>query len=230
MPRLVIISDTHNQHSLLDLPNGDILIHAGDFSGTGTARQVAAFIEWFSSRPHPHKVLIAGNHDLTLHEGYYEQMWWRFHRAREDDAAIRALVEEKQRGGALHYLLDREVEAAGLRIYGAPWQPEFCGWAFNLPRGEESARKWAAIPAGVDVLVTHGPPLGALDRLASGERVGCADLAREVFGRVRPRVHAFGHIHESYGVVDVQGVRCVNASSCDLGYHITQPPIVVDLP
>jgi len=229
MPRLVLISDTHNQHRQLTLPDGDVLIHCGDFTGTGTARQVEDFVDWFVARPHPHKVLIAGNHDVTLHASFYERHWRRFHRAREDAAAIRARLDAHARAGALHYLLDREVTAAGLRIYGAPWQPEFCGWAFNLPRGAESARVWAAVPAGLDVLVTHGPPLGALDRVSNGERVGCADLAREVFGRARPRVHAFGHIHESHGALDVQGVRCVNASSCDLSYAPTQAPLVVDL-
>ena len=34
------------------------------------------------------------------------------------------------------YLEDSSIQIYGLKIYGTPWQPEFCGWAFNLPRGQ----------------------------------------------------------------------------------------------
>ena len=229
MPRLVIISDTHNQHAQLKIPEGDLLIHAGDFSGTGTLKQTVSFIDWLTAQPHAHKIFIAGNHDLTLQAELYERSWRRFHRERADDAAIRDYIEQKERAGALHYLRDREITAAGLRIYGSPWQPEFYDWAFNLPRGPQIAQIWSKIPARVDVLVTHGPPFGILDRVASGERVGCEDLAREVLGRVRPRVHAFGHIHEGYGVVEREGIRFVNASCCDLDYAPLQAPVVLDV-
>ncbi len=58
------------------------------------------------------------------------------------------------------YLEDSETTINGIRIWGSPWQPEFGGWAFNLPRGEECLEKWEMIPEGIDVLITHGPPIG----------------------------------------------------------------------
>lgn len=120
--------------------------------------------------------------------------------------------------------------AGGLpvRIYGSPWQPEFCGWAFNLPRGPLLAAKWQAIPEDTDILITHGPPLDILDRNRGDERTGCADLAQHV-KRVRPRLHVFGHIHDSYGTLVLDGTTFVNACACDYDYEPVNPPIVVEL-
>ena len=75
-------------------------------------------------------------------------------------------------------------------------QPEFGGWAFNLQRGKPCHEKWVKIPEGVDILITHGPPIGHGDLCRNGLRAGCVDLLREVQERVRPKYHLFGHIHE----------------------------------
>lgn len=62
--------------------------------------------------------------------------------------------------------------------------------------GDLLAQRWAQIPEDTDILITHGPPLGFGDRVDSGEHVGCEDLLRRV-QQVRPKLHLFGHIHES---------------------------------
>jgi hypothetical protein len=126
------------------------------------------------------------------------------------------------------YLQDEAVEIEGLRIWGSPWQPEFLDWAFNLPRGAALREKWDRIPSGTDVLITHGPPQGVLDRVDEGRREGCADLLNAV-ARVRPRLHLFGHIHEGYGCLERDGTTFVNASICDRAYRPVNPPVVVDL-
>lgn len=118
-----------------------------------------------------------------------------------------------------------------ISVYGSPWQPEFCDWAFNVPRGPSCRAFWKKIPEGVDVLVTHGPPLGRGDLcLPAKHRAGCADLLDEVEKRVRPRLHVFGHIHESYGASFDGKTLYVNASTCTLQYAPFNPPIVVELP
>ena len=73
----------------------------------------------------------------------------------------------------------------------------FCDWAFNLPRGEKCLEKWDLIPEGVDVVMTHGPPIGHGDlcRIDKG-RAGCVDLLLTLQNRVKPKFHVFGHIHE----------------------------------
>lgn len=208
MPRLVLLSDTHGHHEALRVPEGDVLVHAGDFCTSGKERQARAFARWLARQPHPHKIVIAGNHDRCL----------------EIDIGLGDQLFE----GAT-YLLDREATAAGLRFYGSPWQPEFLSWAFNLPRGEPLRAVWSKIPAGVDVLVTHGPPFGVLDRTYDGLWVGCEEL-RMAVDRVQPRLHVFGHIHEGAGTHTEGRTLFANASVCTLAYEPTNPVLVVDVP
>ena len=78
--RFVCISDTHNKHDALSLPDGDVLLHAGDFSGVGSPKEVAAFAQWFSSQEKfAHKIVIAGNHDVTFDVAGYVQSNRGFH-------------------------------------------------------------------------------------------------------------------------------------------------------
>ncbi len=205
--RIVCISDTHGLARGIAVPDGDLLVHAGDLSAHGEPQQVAAEARWLRSLPHRHKVVIAGNHDFLFERS---------------PSAARALME------GLVYLEDEETEILGLRIYGSPWQPEFCGWAFGLPRGPEIRAKWDRIPAGIGLLVTHGPPMGIGDLTTYGEHVGCADLLEGV-RRVRPRWHVFGHIHEGRGVTEAEGTTFVNASVCTASYRPTNVPIVLDV-
>ena len=212
MPRLVFISDTHGTRP--ELPEGDILCHSGDFTVAGGALQATEFFRWFSSQPHPHKVFIAGNHDWCM---------------QDYPASMATLLE---RYPQITYLRDSETTVGGLRIYGSPWQPTFHDWAFNLPRnGPEITERWRAIPEGVDVLLTHGPAYGTLDRVqqAGGIHVGCSVLRQEL-KRIRPKIHAFGHIHEGYGIVERDGLINVNAAICDLGgFWVAHDPITVDI-
>lgn len=203
--KLVLMSDTHTMHDRIYVPDGDVLVHAGDFSGRGSEEEARRFADWFNRQPHRWKVVIAGNHDVAL----------------EKDPTLGPRLF----GDA--YLCDSEVEIEGLRFYGAPWQPEFCNWAFNVERGPAIAEKWALIPAGIDVLVTHGPPAGIGDR-CSGGHVGCYDLAAAV-SRVKPRMHVFGHIHEGYGTYQQGGIQFVNASVCTGRYEPVNAAWVVEL-
>jgi Icc-related predicted phosphoesterase len=206
--RIVCLSDTHNLHDRVAVPDGDLLLHAGDATMRGTLKEVTAFVDWLAGLPHRHKVVVAGNHD------------WLFQR---EPVVARALVQ-----ASVAYLQDAAVEVEGLRIWGSPWQPEFMDWAFNLPRGAPLREKWDRIPEGTDVLITHGPPHGILDRVDEGRQEGCRDL-REAVGRVRPRLHLFGHIHEAYGVEVRDGTTFANASVCDRSYRPVNPPVVADL-
>jgi predicted phosphohydrolase len=188
---LVCVSDTHGRHEITEIPPGDILIHAGDLTMFGELDEVSRFDAWLGSLPHPHKVVIAGNHD------------WCF-----QNQSVRA----RQRLTNAIYLEDSAETVAGLKFYGSPWQPWFLDWAFNLDRGPQLAAKWALIPVDTDVLITHGPPEGILDLTKRWVRVGDADLLVRV-RQVRPKVHVFGHIHEAAGVGESRGTLFVNAAT-----------------
>jgi Icc-related predicted phosphoesterase len=189
--RIVCVSDTHGWHRDVAVPDGDVLVHAGDITRKGELDTVEDFDRWLGTLPHRHKVVVCGNHDFCF---------------QEQPHAARSRITNAV------YLEDESVTIAGLNVYGSPWQPWFGGWAFNLARGPEIAAVWAKIPAGTDVLVTHGPPAGVLDRTVRGEAAGCADLLARVW-EVRPFLHVFGHIHEAAGRADIDGVTFVNASS-----------------
>ena len=208
--RIVCISDTHNMHADVEVPEGDLLLHAGDMTGRGTSREIKAFALWFATQPHRHKVLIAGNHDF-LFEGSPER--------------ARALVEAP----GVTYLEDSETEIEGLKIWGSPWQPWFHDWAFNLERGAQLKKRWAKIPDDVELLITHGPPFGVLDQVArGGHSVGCEELSLRL-AELSVGLHLFGHIHEAYGVQrSEEGRLSINASIATLQYQPTQAPVVVD--
>jgi Icc-related predicted phosphoesterase len=217
--RIVCLSDTHNLHGRIRVPDADLLIHAGDATMHGTPEELEAFDAWLAGLPHRHKVVVAGNHDFL-----FEQ-------------------EPERARGILHsavYLQDSGVEIEGLRLWGSPWQPWFFDWAFNLRRGRLLREKWDLIPDATDILITHGPPHGILDRvggplprLMAGvtgrlAHVGCEELRVAVF-RLRPRLHVFGHIHECYGREDRDGIAFLNASNCSRAYKAANPPLVVEL-
>ena len=130
------------------------------------------------------------------------------------------------------YLEDSLVEIEGLTIYGSPHQPEFNDWAFNIPRGELLREKWALIPEGLDILVTHGPPLGRGDegdKYGAPARFGCKDLLQEVQSRIKPRFHVFGHVHEGYGTSCDGTTVFINAASVDKAHQPTNAPVVFDI-
>ncbi|KAH3751848.1 hypothetical protein DPMN_186425 [Dreissena polymorpha] len=234
--RVVCISDTHAKHPQR-VPVGDILLHAGDFTNVGGAAEVKQFNDFLGSLPHPVKVVIAGNHDLTFDEDMVKNR--RDYLSRNfrinEEVFERKLAEFgvktcKELLTNCVYLEDASVNVCGLKIYGAPWQPEFCDWGFNLSRGEACLQKWNLIPDDTDILITHGPPIGHGDACFNGMRAGCVELLSTIQQRVKPKYHVFGHIHEGYGVTTDDVTTFINASTCTLRYQPDNPPIVFDIP
>jgi Icc-related predicted phosphoesterase len=210
--KITFISDTHTKHKHLtnDLPGGDILIHCGDISSRGYMTEIKNFLEWFDGiKGYEHKIFIAGNHDFGFQDNPKE---------------CAKLLQDYP---TVTYLEDSSVIVDGIKIYGSPWQPRFHNWAFNVNRGWDIAQKWEKIPQDTDILITHGPSLGILDITNISERVGCEDLYKRVM-EINPKVHAFGHIHSSYGMKEMDGMTFINASNLGEDYLYQNDPITLD--
>lgn len=203
MTYITCISDLHGFKP--DIPKGDLLIVAGDLTARDTLVGYARFKEWLNALDFRCKVVIGGNHDGLIEAGMVTF-----------DAGI-------------HYLCDSGLEFEGIKIWGSPYTPTFLNWHFMRERGEEIKRHWDLIPSGTDILVTHGPPQGILDKTDRGEHVGCLDLRDAAF-RVKPKVHCFGHIHEGGGqVLEKDGIKFMNVSYVDENYRPVHVPITVQI-
>lgn len=156
------------------------------------------FNAWASELDHPYKLAVGGNMDDAL---------------KHDNSNLQNVT----------YLQDESVIISGIKFYGSPWTPKFVG-VFQLSDERAAENVWRGIPDNVDVLITHGPPAGILDRTSRGMRVGDRKLLDRVEA-LKPRVHCFGHIHESYGTNRSEHTVFCNAAVFN-GYN----PIVVDVP
>ena len=214
--KITLISDTHNKHKLItqDLPGGDLLIHAGDISSMGYEHEIREFCKWYNSLDnYTNKVFIAGNHD------------WGFQINTEKVKEILGLYEN------ITYLQDDSVLIGQdvVNVYGSPWQPEFYNWAFNLPRqGVELKEKWDNIPTNTDILVTHGPAYGYVDKvIGRTENLGC-ELLTERIKQVKPKIHVCGHIHTGYGYTFDGDTHYINASVLNESYIYNNKPLTID--
>ncbi len=208
--QVVFLADTHN-YEIAAVPDGDMVIHCGDATGIGTIPEVAKFLTWYGRLPHRHKIFVAGNHD------------WLFQ-------TDQCLAKQMCLDCGVTYLEDRGTIIEGLHIYGTPWQPQFCDWAFNLDELDLEDR-FMHIPGGLDILVTHCPPRGILDESNfdfKARHIGPQELL-DVVLKQKPRVHAFGHNHGGYGQKQVGETLFINAAVCNPGYAPVNRPICVEL-
>ena len=214
--KITLISDTHNKHKYItdDLPGGDLLIHAGDISSMGYEHEIREFCKWYNGLDnYTNKVFIAGNHD------------WGFQNNTEKVKEILDFY------GNITYLQDNEVLVGDklVSVYGSPWQPEFYNWAFNLPRnGYELKEKWDNIPSNTDILITHGPAYGYVDKvIGRPENLGC-ELLTERIKQIKPKIHVCGHIHSGYGYTFDGNTHYINAAVLNESYIYYHKPITIE--
>jgi len=202
---LVLLSDTHELHRKIDVPYGEILIHAGDFTlFSRSLRAIEDFNTWLGELPHPHKVVVPGNHEFFL----------------EGDLSRRSLLSNAT------VLIKEAIEIGGLHIWGSPVTPLF-GAAFGMSSAEDRRKMYAGIPESTDLVVSHGPPYGILDAAPeSGFHSGCRELFDAIM-RVKPKLVACGHVHGAYGIFQTDDTTFVNAALLGLHGGIDKAPIVL---
>jgi len=219
--RCWLVSDTHNQHRKLRVPEGiDVVIHCGDESESGNEYvnepEARAFFDWYSALNIGVKIFVPGNHSTAIERG---------------------LIRPEQYP-EIRFLIHQQVELEGMVIFGTPYTPKFFDWAYMRARKDLDIL-WQSIPDTVDILVSHGPPKGYLDvtrDLDSREpiHVGSKSLTKHVLERIKPLLHAFGHIHDeanirNFGIAQESGITFVNCSCCNLGSKLVNQGVVLDI-
>ena len=212
-------SDLHG--TLPTIPDCELLLLAGDYNPRSKGQNwwmrdtFAPWLESISARGIS-IIGVAGNHDYI------------FEKAPETLPAL-PWVYLQDKGHVY-----RAKDGRELIVYGSPWQPRFCDWAFNLDE-PELAKKWEAIPDCTDILLLHGPPKGCCDKTQYKERIGSPSLLKRI-NEVRPKLVVCGHNHEGYGQVILKELaepkretRIVNCSHMDDDYRPVNPPIIIEL-
>ena len=217
--RLVLISDTHEQHGKLDMPPGDVLVHTGDlllfnsrYRRTTSMEKLSEFNRWLGELPYRECVVIGGNHDASL------------------EALGRDGVREVLSNCT--YLENEavELEWSKLRVFGSPASvanllPAWRGGgksnspnkAFQSYSEQDLDRAFRAAPADTDLLLIHGP----IDSLPA---------AQEFIAKHHPPLVISGHVHEGHGVEVAGSTLVVNATTMGPTFAPTNAPMVIDVP
>ena len=195
--KFVCLSDTHGGHRSFDVPDGDVLFFAGDYSGHGTYSDLYDFNLWLGELPHKYKVIISGNHDA-----YAE-----FNKSRVRKMFSNAI-----------YLENEGVILDGVKIWGSPNSLPFYDWHF-MKSEEELAQIYDKIPLDIDILITHTPPFSILDRVLHGRKnQGSKALYNRIFNLPNLEYCVFGHIHEDAGLIKQSGKTFINCCCLDANY------------
>lgn len=230
--RVLVLSDTHS--ALPDpikrpgfkfspqFPEADVAIHCGDLTSCGRLEEHKRALALLKSLPAPIKIVVPGNHDLTLDPVYLRENhrlhgWRRAHTLKDLHDAVDVYTNHEAKEAGIRFIIEglnsfTLPNGAKLTVYASAFTPEFCNWGFAYPRSCDRFNTTAhhkpdnpvpsftpgSLDDQVTIMVTHGPPRGILDKTLHGENVGCDHLMTAV-SRCRPLLHCFGHIHEARG-------------------------------
>lgn len=214
--KIVTFSDTHNCHDQVILPDCDICIFAGDFSGRGNRIETSFFMRWFAKQTQcKHKIIVFGNHDICFQSKFEEETHAR-------KWLPQLLLEYKD---DFIILNNNSVVIEGIKIWGSPASTWYHGerWAFNYDKAD-IIDIWEQIPMDADIVVTHGPAFGILDEIFDGSHVGCISLLDKL-KEIKPKYHICGHIHESRGIQLEKDTLHINACILNLDYYPMNSPI-----
>jgi Icc-related predicted phosphoesterase len=237
--RVLIMSDTHG-FELEKLPKADVVMHCGDLTENGIPEDYERAIRMLGETNAELKLVIAGNHDLTLDRKFFESKGGdmnEHHRAL--DLWHGSLAREMK-----VILLDEGTHTfelsngAKFTVYASPWTPKFGESAFQYETNEDrfNPAHLIALEAisvaehlipdfpEIDIVMTHGPPKYVLDGVSNGSNAGCPHLRRAV-ERARPRLHAFGHVHSQWGAQTVLWGQGEHEKTDD-GYTMLPKPFI----
>ncbi|KAJ5217901.1 uncharacterized protein N7469_011526 [Penicillium citrinum] len=211
--RFVCVSDTHGYlpaEAGFKLPTGDVLIHAGDLTNNGSTSELRRTMDWISKADFEIKILVAGNHDVSLDPEFYSKNGHTFHGNRLEDhrkcmdivtGAAPSVVLLRHQAAVIRLTRENGPRTA-FTVFGSPHSQFKGSWAFGYGN-DEAAALWDQIPPEVDIVVTHTPPQSYCDRKPAGKFVGCNAL-RQRLSDIRPPLAICGHVHEGRGYIRVR--------------------------
>ncbi|TVY26371.1 putative rhamnogalacturonate lyase C, partial [Lachnellula hyalina] len=209
--RFVCISDTHNAApgGAFQLPKGDVLLHCGDMTNQGSEKELQRTLKWIEEADFEAKIVVAGNHDITLDTDFYNQYGSRFHNQEpQDPTKCIQLLQQcpsiiwLKHEAAIINLSSPTGPQTTFKIFGSPYSPAKDMWAFGYS-AEEADNLWDRIPLDSDIVITHTPPKYHCDERKDWRAAGCDGL-RNALWRVRPKLAVCGHVHEGRGSEIVQ--------------------------
>ena len=207
--KIIALADTHKQYFKMTIPECDLFIHAGDIDVYRYDREFDHFNEWLLTIPAKERIVIAGNHD-----GYFED---------KNPFEIKKMLTNGT------YLFNDSCRVGKYKIWGSPYTPRFGNWSFMYRTVEEAQTIWSMIPEDTDIVITHGPPVGILDKVEyPSSHVGCYWLRKKIF-QIKPKLHIFGHIHQSRGMEIIDGITFMNVSVIDENFEVTFKPMEIEL-
>jgi len=210
--RLVVISDTHGYEESLTpkgttLPDGDILLHLGDFAIDSSIKKknkaIEKFDAWLALQPHRTKIVLRGNHDpFSVHFPL---------------------------SGANFFSRPKSIAIDG----------KFTMTLVPYTSARNLSSSWRKLPMFCDVIASHSPPKGILDKCYNGANAGCQSLRSKVERMIAgpPHLWLCGHIHEARGSQKVafglspRETLVINAANADAGRatRIDAGPVVLDI-
>ncbi len=188
--KILHISDTHGFHNLLTIPKDiDMVIHSGDSTNYKDLYknevELQDFIYWYSRVKVKYKILIAGNHDITLEKNLFN-------------------IKQTLKDNNIIYLENESVTIEGIKIWGSPFTPTFGNWSFMKAR-HKLGKIWNTIPDNTDIVIVHGPPKGIMDSSFDFnnyiERCGCNALKNKIL-QIQPKLFLSGHIHNNKDIIN----------------------------
>lgn len=205
MIKIVCVSDTHSSQNNLKIPENDLFIVAGDLINHSEGeKEMKSFNNWLESIKSKNKIIVGGNHDKYLEKNK---------------------LKINQIFPSAHYLEYNsfKLEDSNILIYGAPCTLRrnifYFGNAYSIS-GQQLKKEWEKIPDNTDILVTHVPPYDILDYTYDKKHVGSKLLRNEICNRIQPKIHIFGHNHDSdYSFVVGEfrnGKKCLFVNACTL--------------
>ncbi|OJJ70544.1 hypothetical protein ASPBRDRAFT_56332 [Aspergillus brasiliensis CBS 101740] len=237
--RFVCVSDTHAytpSEAGFKLPAGDVLIHAGDLTNHGSAAELRKTMSWIATADFEVKIIICGNHDITLDPDFYAEHGSSFHGHRLEDTQ-KCLEIVTQASPSIVYLrhqsaLIRLTRPNGpntiFKVFGSPYSQSPGTWAYGYESSNAGAL-WNSIPLDTDIIVTHTPPNSHCDSRVEGISVGCTAL-RGALSRVRPSLAVCGHVHESRGSERVRWYSSQASSSSTVDVREHRDPVILPPP